>query len=258
MYVRFLQLRAKSEYLAEIKGFYDQIVIPELQKIPGCHFACLIQSGNDPDDFVSLTFWDTKKEAEKYDKSEIYKRLLSEIKPFLAESSEWKIQLSDQLELNYEPVAEEPVLKEFAISAKSNAHMSDDEEKSRIYLRLVSARIREGKMDEFTKLYDKIIIPALKNTKGCLYAYLSESIQEKNQIISITIWESQEDADMYEKSGRFAELTEKVKHTLSELYQWKMALEKGSGRSAKTSDDLEVSRYSVVSRKKFSPKSQIF
>ncbi len=106
-------------------------------------------------------------------------------------------------------------------------------------------------MEEFKKLYSAVIIPALKNTKGCQYAYLTESMQEENQIISLTIWDSKEDAERYEKSGRFAELTDKVKHTLSELYQWKMALEKETGKKAKTSEDLEVSRYSVVARKSF-------
>jgi heme-degrading monooxygenase HmoA len=106
-------------------------------------------------------------------------------------------------------------------------------------------------MDEFKKLYADIIIPTLKKTPGCQYAYLTESMQEENQIISLTIWDSKEDADRYEKSGRFKELVEKVKHTFSELYQWKMALEKETGKKAKTSEDLEVSRYSVVTGKSF-------
>ncbi|NIT57559.1 MAG: hypothetical protein GWN00_15415, partial [Aliifodinibius sp.] len=59
--------------------------IPELQKIPGCHYACLIQNGNNPDEFVSMTFWNTKKEAEAYEKSGVYQSLLNQIKPFLAE-----------------------------------------------------------------------------------------------------------------------------------------------------------------------------
>lgn len=250
MFVRFLQLKVSSEYLKTLRGFYDKIVIPELQKIAGCQYACLIQNGNNPDEFISMTFWDTKKEAEAYEKSGIYQSLLNQIKPFLAESTEWKIKLSDELQLQYEAVAEEPVLKEYSVAAQTDASL-DGQENSRMYVRIVSAKIKEGKMDEFKKLYADIIIPTLKNTKGCQYAYLTESMQEENQIISLTIWDSKEDAMNYESSGRFAELTDKVKHTLSELYQWKMALEKETGKKAKTSEDLEVSRYSLVTGKSF-------
>jgi quinol monooxygenase YgiN len=250
MFVRFLQLKVSTEYLKTLQGFYDKIVIPELQKIPGCHYACLIQSGNSADEFVSITFWNTKDEAEAYEKSGVYQSLLNQVKPFLAESSEWKIKLSDDFELKYEPVAEEPILKEYNVAAQSGKD-TPEEQNPRMYVRIVSAKIKEGKMDEFKKLYSEIIIPALKNTHGCKYAYLTESMQEKNSIISLTIWNSKEEAEEYEKSGRFAELTDKVKHTLSELYQWKMALEKETGKRAKTSEDLEVSRYAVVSGKSF-------
>lgn len=251
MFVRFVQLKVSTEYLKTLQGFYEKIVIPELQKIHGCQYACLIQSGNSPDEFVSMTFWDTKKEAEDYEKSGVYQSLLNQTKPFLAESSEWKIKLSDDFELKYEPVAEEPVLKEYSVAAQSGDKPSDEAQNPRMYVRIVSAKIKEGKMDEFKKLYADIIIPTLKKTAGCQYAYLTESMQEENQIISLTIWDSKEDADRYEKSGRFSELVEKVKHTFSELYQWKMALEKETGKKAKTSEDLEVSRYSIVTGKSF-------
>jgi len=250
MFVRFLQLKVSTDYLKSLQGIYDKIVIPELQKIQGCQYACLIQNGNNPDEFISMTFWDTKKEAEAYEKSGIYQSLLNQIKPFLAESTEWKINLSDELQLQYEPVAEEPVLKEYAVATQTDAPLSGVEN-PRMYVRIVSAKIKEGKMEEFRNLYDEIIIPALKSTRGCQYAYLTESMQEENQIISLTIWDSKEDAAQYESSGRFAELTDRVKHTLSELYQWKMALEKETGKKAKTSEDLEVSRYSVVAGKSF-------
>lgn len=251
MFVRFLQLKVSTEYLKTLQGFYDKIVIPELQKISGCQYACLIQSGKSADEFVSMTFWSTKNEAEAYEKSGVYQSLLNQVKPFLAESSEWKIKLSDDFELKYEPIAEEPVLKEYAVSARSGEGAPGEEQNPRMYVRIVSAKITEGKMDEFKKLYTEIIIPALKNTTGCRYAYLTESMQEKNNVISLTIWNSKEDAEQYEKTGKFAELTDEVKHTLSELYQWKMALEKETGRRTKTSEDMEVTRYSVVTGRSF-------
>jgi heme-degrading monooxygenase HmoA len=120
-----------------------------------------------------------------------------------------------------------------------------------MYVRIVSAKIQEGKLGEFRHLYTKEVLPALKKTPGCRYAFLTEKIQEENEIISCTIWDSKEDAQHYEDSGRFAELTKKVEHTLSGLYQWKMALQKKSGKEVRTSEDLKVTHYNVVTGKKF-------
>ncbi|MFQ5584099.1 MAG: antibiotic biosynthesis monooxygenase family protein, partial [Calditrichia bacterium] len=122
---------------------------------------------------------------------------------------------------------------------------------SPMYVRIVSAKIQPGKMEEFRNLYSTEIIPALRETPGCRYAFLTENLQEENEIISVTIWDSKEDAQYYEESGRFEELTKKVAHTLSSLYQWKMALQKKTGERVKTSDDLKVTHYNVVTGKKF-------
>jgi len=41
----------------------------------------------------------------------------------------------------------------------------------------------------------------LQETIGCRYAYLIESMQQNNELISVTIWDKLEDAQNYEKSG---------------------------------------------------------
>jgi heme-degrading monooxygenase HmoA len=70
-------------------------------------------------------------------------------------------------------------------------------------------------------------------------------------VISVTIWNSKEDADKYERSGLFEELIEKVKHTFSELFQWKMALEKDVQGRINTSGDLKVAHYNMVMGRRF-------
>ena len=46
-------------------------------------------------------------------------------------------------------------------------------------------------------------------------------------------------------------MIDKVKHTFSEFYRWKMALEKNTGQQVKTSEDLKINKYSLVSGKSF-------
>lgn len=251
VFMRFLQLKINTEYIQMLRPFYEKSVIPELQKMEGCLFAGLIQSSRSAGEFISMTLWETKSQAEAYEKSGVFQMLLKRVKPFLSESSEWKIQLSKDLELQYEPISEEPVLKEYSVTAQTDAGNFESQENPRIYVRLVSLKIEKGKLKEFRQKYMQKIIPALRSTKGCIYAYLSESLQNKNEVMSVTIWDSKRDLDRYEESGRFIELVDKVKDTFSQFYQWKMALEKDISGRVKTSEDMKIDYYGLISGKRF-------
>lgn len=252
MYMRFLHLKAKETQPDIIRSFYDSIVIPELQKINGCLFACLIQNNTISNDYISLTLWDSKKIAEDYEKSDVFLKLLSQIEPFLAESSEWKIQLSEEMQLQYKPVPEKPQIEDYTVTAKGAIAKNIEPQKSKsLYLRLVSMKLEKNKIDEFRKIYTNEVLPALQSTKGCSFAYLVESLHRQNEVISITIWENKQSADAYESSGRFNQLVEKLKPTFSKFYRWKMALEKDFSGEVKTSDDLKLTEYSMVSGRSF-------
>lgn len=252
MFMRFVQLKINTKYLQVLREFYAQIVAPELQQMPGCLFAGIIQGSDQPEEIISLTFWETHEQAEGYTHSDAYQKMIEQIKPMLAESTEWKIQLSDDMQLEYLPVAEEPITKEYTVTAQSTNPHAVPDETPRMYVRIVSVRVQKGMLAEFRNIYGSEIIPTLKKTKGCRFAYLTENIQEEDDAISVTIWDSKEDADNYEKSGVFEDLTEKVKHTFSNLFQWKMALEKDSqGSKISTSADLKVSHYTMVAGRNF-------
>ena len=247
MFMRFIQLKINMDYREIIKQFYNDSIIPELQKIDGCLFAGLIQSNRSSDELISMTLWKTKAQAEAFENNEAFQKLMKRLKPFLSESSEWKIQLSEDLQVQYAPVQEEPVLTEYEVTAQSSKDEIEALENPRMYVRLVSLKLQEDKVDEFRKIYIDQIIPALNACPGCLYAYLIESLRNRNEIISVTIWENKKDADIYEESGQFSELVDKVKHTFSEFYRWKMALGKSIRGEVKTSEDMKVDYYGLVS-----------
>ena len=252
MFMRFLQLKLNEDYVDEFIKFYQADVLTELHKTPGCLFAGLIKSKPEENEFISLTFWQTQKQAENYEASGVFKKLFEKAKTFLSESAEWKIQLSEKMELEIGDKNDEPVIKKFVVKAQNETRNDFKIDSSNMFLRILSLIIREDKADEFKKLYSEIIIPALKNTKGCRYIFLTESVSEKNEYISVTIWDSKEDADEYESGGKFDDLTEKVKHTFSEIFLWKMSLEKKYGSRLKTSDDFKVEHYDMVTGKSFS------
>ncbi len=251
MYMRLIQAKYKPDSLSKIRQIFDEKIIPQLQKTPGCFYICLMKSEFHKDEAISMSLWDTKTSVEDYQKSGLYNEFLEEIKPHLSESSEWKIQLSKDLRLEYQPVPEEPVVKSYVTVTQTDEKIPAYEKASLMYLRITSVKIQPGKMEEFRKIYTEEIIPALRTVRGCRYAFLTENIEKENEAISITIWDNKQDADDYETSGLFDKLIAKVKHTFSELYQWKMALEKEHRAQVSTSEDLTIKTYDVVTGKSF-------
>lgn len=249
MFMRLLHIQSKSDDVDVLRSFYDVVVIPELQKIDGCLFASFLQSNRDVREIVSLTLWDTKKHAEYYEKSGLYKKLLEQAKPLLAESAEWKIQLSEDLELEYKPSATEPEIEQFNVTVHERVKQDLFKKHSKMYVRIVSHILKKDKIEEFRKIYGEEIIPALRNTKGCRYAYLVENMHRSNEALSVSIWDSKSDAGNYEKSGLFEKLVDKLKPTFSQFYQWKMALNIDDSKQVGTSDDLKISDYKMVTGK---------
>jgi heme-degrading monooxygenase HmoA len=249
MFMRLFHIKTKSKKVGVLKSFYDAIVIPELQKIDGCLFAGLLLNNKDITEGISLTLWDTKKNAEDYEGSGLFEKLLDQAKPFLAESTEWKIQLSENLELEYKPEEDEPDLEHFKVTVNERVKNDLFEQHSKMYIRIVSHILQKDKIEEFRDIFSDKIIPALQETKGCRYSYLIESMHQENEVISLSIWDSKEEALEYEKSGAFDVLVNKLRPTFSQFYQWKIALEKDPSKKVSTTEDLKVTHYKVVTGK---------
>lgn len=250
--MRFLNLKLNPEFIDKFLDFYQNEVIKELQNTDGCLFGGLIKSNPAENEFVSLTFWSTLKKAEEYENSKIFSGLLNRTKEFLSFSSEWKIQLSDNMELEFTPSKEEPVINKFTPAAVNKDDENLDILSSQMFVRILYLKIRENMTDEFKKIYYDKIVPELKSTKGCRNIFLSENLNSPNEFVSVTLWESSEDAREYETGGKFDDLVKTVRHTFSQFYLWKMTLENDYKAKVKTSDDLKVEHYFFVTGKSFS------
>lgn len=252
MYMRLVQTKVKPDGLAMMKEYYDTNIIPALQQTAGCLYACLMRNARQPDEIISMTLWETQLHADAYEKSGPFQQLMDGAKPYLADSSEWRIQLTKEMTLEYAPVPEEPTVSSYTVSAASDTDThAPGGQASDTYLRIVSVKLKPGKLDEYKRLYESEIIPALHVTNGCRHAYLTTPNSQGSEAISITIWERKTDAEAYERSGLFTQLLEKTKHLYSDLFQWKMHLDhQHSGQSA-TSEDMQVQGYSVVTGRSF-------
>ena len=250
MYMRFVRVNVKPEAMPDLHRLYDERVIPTLRRTPGCLYASLIRSIAHDNECISMTLWESPRYAEEYERGE-FQKLLQVAQPYLADSSEWKIHLSNDLTLQYEPVKHEPEVDAYVVSPQKNEDFLSRQESGGLYVRIVSPQIHEGKVEEFKRLYNEEVLPQLRSVQGCRYAAIIENAREENRIISISIWNSKADADAYEVSGTFDEMTNKVRHTFSEIYQWKMQLQHETGRQVVTSEEMTVEGYSIVTGKSF-------
>ncbi len=249
MFMRLVQVRIRPESRADFLRLYEEVIMPNLQGTSGCLYAGLVQSIRRDDEGISLTIWDSPRDADVYEKSGAFQRMIEKSKPFFSDSSEWRVQLTKNLQLEYAPVAHEPVVKSYAHA--TGAGPPAPGYASFLYLRMVSMRVQPDKTAEFKSIFENEVLPQLRSTAGCLYVYLVENVEQKDEWLSISIWNSKEDADQYEQSGAFDRLRAKLESTFSSLFQWKVGLDKQLGKQAVTTEDVSVSGYTVVVGKSF-------
>ena len=93
-----------------------------------------------------------------------------------------------------------------------------------MYMRLVQMRVNPDKISEYEKVYESKIISTLQHTPGCVYAGLVQSLEEKTDAISITLWGREDDALAYERTGKYAELVEVSRPFFSDSTEWRLQL----------------------------------
>lgn len=245
MYMRFVRLTIRDGRFADLREYYENRVIPALQDIRGCLFASLLQPTEGENECVSLTLWSSQKRAEEYESSGLYDELLDESDDFLAEASEWRVQLTGDPG-GEGPRLQEPEVEAFPVEIAAESGEIDDSELPQLFLRIVAVRVDPGRFEELRERYNQEVVPALLATPGCLAVFLVEGISVHSRALSVTVWDSEEKAVRYEMSGSFDKLTTRLSEFFSGLYQWKLSLVPSAERDQVTGQDLDVSGYRIV------------
>lgn len=84
-----------------------------------------------------------------------------------------------------------------------------------MYVRMTFFKVKSGKMPELRELYNREVIPAHKNHKGNRFVHLLECLDDGNEGISVTAWDTKADVDAYEKSGDYERLMGLFSHMYS-------------------------------------------
>ena len=93
-----------------------------------------------------------------------------------------------------------------------------------MFMRLLQMRVNPDKIVEFEKVYEHTIIPTLQHSPGCAYAGLIQSLEDKNDAISITLWSHQDKALAYERSGKYAQLVDLSRPFFTDSSDWRVQL----------------------------------
>lgn len=244
MFMRIVHLKLDPNRLLELRQMYPAVIIAELSRTPGCLYAGLLQSVDNPELGISLTLWNSASDAESYENTGAYRRLLDQSRPFLAESPEWSVHMSDDMQLEYSPVVQDPDISRYESSGGTDPSVLSPPGKERLFLRILSLHVRSGMMEEFMSLYRGEIVPGLRRIPGFRSAFLTGRTNNSLDLISVTIWNSRADAEHYEKNGEFASMNERIGHTLEDSTRWKTGEQRVE--RALGSDDMTVTGYTLI------------
>lgn len=78
-------------------------------------------------------------------------------------------------------------------------------------VRLTYLSFLPGKIEEAKRIYNDEIVSIVKKQKGNLDCRMLEPQNPKDEYISMTVWDNQEDADLYQNSGTYKQLVDRVK-----------------------------------------------
>lgn len=248
MFLRLLHLTINSHFTLLFQGFYEDTVLPELQKLPGCCFAELLQNEIRENEFVSLTLWNSRQDGESYERSGIFTHLLGKSQPYLAEVAEWKLVLNEELDLEYRPEQSNPTIKKLDITNDaSQVRLSPQA----YCVRVLTLRIDATRYHEFRNIYQSEIYPAVIQLDGCIFALLTETVGQQNEFLSITGWTTRDAITRYEQSGRFNECLTRIAHTFPQAYRWKLSANRESTQTIVASNELQLDYYRLVSSRDF-------
>lgn len=251
MFIRIVEADVLNDDRATLEKVYKDYIIPALEETDGCIFGGLLKNLEQTKQYISLTIWENEDAASDYVHSGKFDDNVDLVRPLLDETTEWKIQLSRDNMIEYSPVSNNPVVKSYPVEAEEE-QITDEVSRGRSYLRIISHKIKDDAQQEFARIYKSEILPNLKKVEGCKYAFLVDNSVNEGEMLSISIWDSLEKVTKYEEDGAADEFLSKVSHTLGDLYQWKMALDKGSSSKTFTSQDIGIDKYTLITGKKFS------
>jgi quinol monooxygenase YgiN len=224
MYERLLSLRLKPALVERYQEIYTRQVLPVLQSSSGCLYASLLNTPGRLGECVSFTIWKDLDGLRSYEQHGKFENLLQQSEQYLAESTEWKLELSEDLMLEPKQVPTDPVPQCYAVQAATGECTTLPSGSRSACLRLARVTLNHRSLEEFRRMYEGEVMPLLQSVKGCRHASLLGSLDSTDELVSLTMWDSEEDIRNYEDSATFRKLLARTQPMLSAVCQWKVVI----------------------------------
>ena len=81
-----------------------------------------------------------------------------------------------------------------------------------MWVRLTFSKFAPADLDDARKLYNSPFVSGvIRQQKGYRFHYWLESAENPGEVVSLTAWDTREDAEAYEQSGVYNELGERFR-----------------------------------------------
>src|SRR5689334_13254388 len=97
MIVRLTYLSFVPENLVQAKATYHEEVIPTVRKQKGNIDCKLLTPMNENDEYISMTIWETKADADAYESSGLYRELVNKVKKDFSKAPVLKVYMSESI-----------------------------------------------------------------------------------------------------------------------------------------------------------------
>ena len=91
MIVRLTFLSFSPEKIGDMKKFYNEVAIPTVKKQKGNLDCRLLEPADRNDEYISMTVWDNQEDADAYNNTGVYKKLVDQVRPYFIKEPVLKV-----------------------------------------------------------------------------------------------------------------------------------------------------------------------
>jgi heme-degrading monooxygenase HmoA len=97
MYVRLTYLGFLPGKAEEAKKIYNNELVPVVKQQKGNLDCRMLEPVDKTDDFISMTVWENKEDADNYQSSGVYRKLVDRVKEFYAKDPVLKVYSAENV-----------------------------------------------------------------------------------------------------------------------------------------------------------------
>jgi heme-degrading monooxygenase HmoA len=90
MFVRLVKMIVRPGMEQEFIRTYQEVIRPELLRLPGCREAYVMKDLDEENDWISMTIWSRKEDADNHEEGGSSARLRAKLTPLLSGLYQWK------------------------------------------------------------------------------------------------------------------------------------------------------------------------